>query len=241
MNPLWICHWLGKMKLLIVNSGSFFHTLSLPARTWFSISRLDFHFNLSSGRAILPASVVQLLRVGPGCSDLYTTCCISGLHSSDHFIHIVTGVTTYHKICKKNKFKMSRHMTKPTKWHVRPAKTQISLGIHPVWSVFAVCMKKHWALNCMYLLSAQWRLIRLGGCPGWPESMLGACHFVVNSIKVMRRLCLWNLLVFYQTWEKCWIKIMLWASDIKFWQLCHISMRQSPYFSKPQCGDGWND
>ena len=30
--------------------------------------------------------------------------------------------------------KMSCLMTKPTKWHVRPAKTQISLGIHPVWS-----------------------------------------------------------------------------------------------------------
>ena len=30
--------------------------------------------------------------------------------------------------------KLSRRMTKPTKWHVRPAKTQISLGIHPVWS-----------------------------------------------------------------------------------------------------------
>ena len=27
---------------------------------------------------------------------------------------------------------LSRFMTKPTKWHVRPAKTQISLGIHPV-------------------------------------------------------------------------------------------------------------
>ena len=27
---------------------------------------------------------------------------------------------------------------KPTKWHVRPAKTQISLGIRPVWLVFAV-------------------------------------------------------------------------------------------------------
>ena len=25
-------------------------------------------------------------------------------------------------------------MTKPTQWHVRPAKTQISLGIRPVWS-----------------------------------------------------------------------------------------------------------
>ena len=29
---------------------------------------------------------------------------------------------------------MSRRMTKPTKLHVRPAKTQISLGIRPVWS-----------------------------------------------------------------------------------------------------------
>ena len=29
---------------------------------------------------------------------------------------------------------MSRHMTKPTKWPVRPAKTQFSLGIRPVWS-----------------------------------------------------------------------------------------------------------
>ena len=29
---------------------------------------------------------------------------------------------------------VSRVMTKPTKWHVRPAMTQISLGIHPVWS-----------------------------------------------------------------------------------------------------------
>ena len=28
---------------------------------------------------------------------------------------------------------MSGLMTKPTKWHVRPAKTQISLGIRPVW------------------------------------------------------------------------------------------------------------
>ena len=36
--------------------------------------------------------------------------------------------------------------------------------------VFPVCMRKHWALN--YLLSAQWRLIRLGGCQGWSESSL---------------------------------------------------------------------
>ena len=28
--------------------------------------------------------------------------------------------------------RLSRIMTEPTKWHVRPAKTQISLGIRPV-------------------------------------------------------------------------------------------------------------
>ena len=31
-------------------------------------------------------------------------------------------------------FILSCLMTKPTKWHVRPAKTQISLGSRPVWS-----------------------------------------------------------------------------------------------------------
>ena len=39
---------------------------------------------------------------------------------------------------------------------VRPAKTQISQGIRPVWSVFAVRMKKAWVF--IYQLSAQWRL-----------------------------------------------------------------------------------
>ena len=46
--------------------------------------------------------------------------------------------------------------------------------------VFAVRMKKAWVLS--YPLSAQRRLIRLGGCQGWSESSLGAqphcwfCH-----------------------------------------------------------------
>ena len=39
---------------------------------------------------------------------------------------------------------------------VRPAKTQTILGIRPVWSVFAVRMKKTWVLS--YPLSAQRRL-----------------------------------------------------------------------------------
>ena len=36
-------------------------------------------------------------------------------------------------------YKMSRRMTKQTKWPVRPAKTQISLGIRPVWSEHSRC------------------------------------------------------------------------------------------------------
>ena len=53
--------------------------------------------------------------------------------------------------------------TKYQPWHdktnkvsVRPAKTQISLGIRPVWSVFPVRMKKPWVLT--YPLSTQRRL-----------------------------------------------------------------------------------
>ena len=34
---------------------------------------------------------------------------------------------------------LSRHMTKPTKWHVCPVMTQISLGICPVWSQSLLC------------------------------------------------------------------------------------------------------
>ena len=34
---------------------------------------------------------------------------------------------------------MSRLVTKPTKWLVRPAKNQISLGIRPVWSESSLC------------------------------------------------------------------------------------------------------
>ena len=45
---------------------------------------------------------------------------------------------------------------KTNKMKVHPVKTQISLGIRPVWSVFAVRMKKAWVLS--YTFSAQLRL-----------------------------------------------------------------------------------
>ena len=47
---------------------------------------------------------------------------------------------------------LSHLMTKPTKWHVRPAKTQIILGIRPVWSESSLSawrklrsLATHWA------------------------------------------------------------------------------------------------
>ena len=68
---------------------------------------------------------------------------------------------------------------------VRPAKTQISLGIRPVWSESSLSAWRN--LEC---LSTQWAqaktLIRLGGCPGWSESSVGAhsfclfCHVVAH-------------------------------------------------------------
>ena len=57
---------------------------------------------------------------------------------------------------------------KPTKWPMRPANTQISLGI--------CCLHcPHEETRVLsFPLSALRRLIRLGGCPGWSEPSLGS-------------------------------------------------------------------
>ena len=46
---------------------------------------------------------------------------------------------------------MSHNMTKPTQWHVRPAKTQISLGIYPVRSESLLS-----AWRSVWTLATQW-------------------------------------------------------------------------------------
>ena len=68
---------------------------------------------------------------------------------------VIFSGNTWHDFYQFNYY-VSRLMTKPTMWPVGPAKTQISLSIRPVWSVFAVRMKKAWVLS--YPLSTQWRL-----------------------------------------------------------------------------------
>ena len=44
-----------------------------------------------------------------------------------------------HSMCWYYVSNVSQHMTKPTKLHVHPAKTQINVGIHPVWSESSLC------------------------------------------------------------------------------------------------------
>ena len=62
---------------------------------------------------------------------------------------------TLKKVNVKCEANEPRH-DKTNKMSVHPAKTQISLGIGPVWSVFPIRMKKAWVLS--YPLSAQRRL-----------------------------------------------------------------------------------
>ena len=94
---------------------------------------------------------------------------------------------------------LSRLMTKPTKWHVHPMKTQISLDIRAIWSVFVVRTKKAWVLS--YPLSAQRRLIRMGGCPRWSETSLGAesfwwfCHEAAHLFWTSHKFLCFSLLL----------------------------------------------
>ena len=80
---------------------------------------------------------------------------------------------------------MSRLMSKPTKWCVRPAKTQISLGIRPVWSESSLCIQ--WVAKGPRFLHADSQdSDRTGRMPRLIWVFAGrTCHFVGF---VMRRL-----------------------------------------------------
>ena len=82
---------------------------------------------------------------------------------------------------------LSCDMTKPTKWYVHPVKTQISLGISPVWSGSLLSAWRKLGFLATHCAPSEnsdqpghctaKTLIRLGGCPGWSESSLGAHSF----------------------------------------------------------------
>ena len=57
---------------------------------------------------------------------------------------------------------LSRLTTKPTKWHVRPANTQINLGIRPVWSESSLSTWEK--LKCLAIIRAH---IEASDWSGW--------------------------------------------------------------------------
>ena len=73
---------------------------------------------------------------------------------------------------------MSRLMTKPIKWHVHPAKTQISLGICPVWSEFSLWAQ--WVAKDLSFLHADRKdSDQTGRMPRLILVVAGrTCHFV---------------------------------------------------------------
>ena len=96
--------------------------------------------------------------------------CVLGLC----LLHVVGTVASV--ICLSLKgcsFNWARGWQKTTKWLVHPVKTLISLGIGPVWSVFAECSKGSLGIWAFSRRTAK-TLIRLSRCTGWSESSLAA-------------------------------------------------------------------
>ena len=111
-------------------------------------------------------------------------------------IHLQKAInrTTSCTFIMKNKWHLYQHsehmsccMTKPTKWPVRPAKTQISLGIRPVWSEPLLCTL--WVAKDPNFLQAD---SKDSGCPGWSASLLGTqsfwcfCHEAAHIAKFQK-------------------------------------------------------
>ena len=116
--------------------------------------------------------------------------------------------------------KMSCNMTKPTKWQVRPAKTQISLGIRPVWSDSS--LGAHWVAKDPSFLHADGKdSDQTGQMPRLIWVFAGpTCQFegfVTRQLK-----CIWHyalttfIIDFSQDMElfSCMIHNMICAGDV---------------------------
>ena len=86
--------------------------------------------------------------------------------------------------------KVNHDMTKPTKWHVRPSKTQICLGIHPVWSEFSLSTWRK--LGSLTTYWAHWADAQADLRLRWAHS-----HFVGFVMSRLKFVCHWTTI--YQT------------------------------------------
>ena len=102
----------------------------------------------------------------------FVVCIWQKTHFSHDLAHLKKTLSTCISSVKVG-CQMSHLLTKPTKWHVHPAKTQISLGIHPVWSESLLCTQ--WVAKDSSFLHADsedWS--DWADASSWSESSLGA-------------------------------------------------------------------
>ena len=89
----------------------------------------------------------------------------------------------------------------------------------PDWSVFAVRSKDSQGPNVFFFQRTAKTLIRLGGCPGWSESSLGARPILLvlscGGSNVRRVLSSF----LYELWKSCNNKINKQDNAYHFWRL----------------------
>ena len=136
---------------------------------------------------------------------------------------------------------MSRLMTKPTKWHVRPATTQISLGIRLVWSKSSLSAWRKLGSLATHLAQAKTLMHRLiwvfAGRTAillvlsWDGSNIGTSDHRMNcklSKKVLARLhCNKNVVVFFTStiWNNYCLRRTCRSVELKWkfgWRLMGI-------------------
>ena len=148
--------WIAKTLIRLGGcQGRSEHTMGAQPHCWFCHEAAQFSIVLH----------INIYRVGVGHSFMST-----------HKLHFYEKISKLslnpHLFYFSEKLLLSHSMTKQTKWPVCPAKTQISLGICLVWSVFTVR-----SMGGSYMRTAK-TLIRLGRCPSWSVSLLDAfCSF----------------------------------------------------------------
>ena len=122
-------------------------------------------------------------------------------------------------------------MTKPTKWHVRPAKTQINLGIRPVWSESLLCAL--WVAKDPSFLHADsedsnqtGRMLRLI-CPRWAHMpFCWFCHaWLIWTFCLSKKTDFWNTLIIQKYLQyleySIEIALLVWRIVLKWTSFVH--------------------
>ena len=105
-------------------------------------------------------------------------------------------------------YTLRHRITKPTKWLVQPAKTQISLGIRPVWSASSLCegqniywrgQRRLWS-ECQYYKTNKMTCApsEVSDQPGHPPSLISVFavwrskNLLLRTAKTLIRLRAWQ-------------------------------------------------